>query len=290
MIKYLGWSIVIASIGAPIAMRDELSAGYRLLFSTIILLYSLKVHILLKSYAAGTSLYSKFGLLIYCTVWPGIDPAPFMQKHQPLPNAGKAILHGTVCMGLGLISLLVTAVKANSLSNEAFAGLIIISLLITIHFGFSHILTGVMWKLGWNVKPLFVNPFAGTSLRDFWSNRWNLAFVEMNHLIFLPLCRTVLSARFSAMGVFVISGLLHEYALSFPGHGCYGGPLLYFLMHGLLVSLESTSFKPSEWPPLITKIWVYGWILAPLPLLFHPCFQSRIIVPFGFYLHRVLGA
>src|SRR5260221_553933 len=57
--------------------------------------------------------------------------------------------------------------------------------------------------------------------------RWNLAFVEMDRALFLkPLARK-LGTRAAVFGVFIISGLFHEVAISFPVNHGWGMPLLY---------------------------------------------------------------
>lgn len=284
----LSWSIPLVLVLVTLILRNEISAGLRLLASTVLLLYCLKAHILLKLSHFEISSFSKTGLLIYFTIWPGMAPNAFTKVSSAKIPAAAAIIQGCGCMAIGLICMQQIASNAEILNKEVLGWIGIAALLLTIHFGLSYLLTGAMWLLGWNVKALFVNPFGSSSLRDFWSRRWNLAFVEMNHLIFLPLCRLALPNRFVPIGIFVISGILHEFALSFPGQGCYAGPFLYFLVHGVLVALESQLFKVYGWRPSLRALWVYGWIFVPLPLLFHSCFRNNIIVQFFFYLKRVI--
>jgi alginate O-acetyltransferase complex protein AlgI len=79
---------------------------------------------------------------------------------------------------------------------------------------------------------------------------------------------------------FALSGLLHELAISVPVRAGFGRPLLYFLIHGVLVLLErvlSRAGHPlSGWPG---RAWVIFWVLAPLPLLFHRPFLAGVIWP-----------
>jgi alginate O-acetyltransferase complex protein AlgI len=52
----------------------------------------------------------------------------------------------------------------------------------------------------------------------------------------------------------------------------YGLPTGYFLLHGLLVLAER------RWA-IQRRAWALFWILAPVPMLFHPWFVRAIIVP-----------
>jgi len=135
---------------------------------------------------------------------------------------------------------------------------------------------------------LFKDPLLSISLRDFWSHRWNLAFVEMNKLIFLPLFRKVSSDRLSIFLIFLVSALLHEYAISFPAGGGWGGPSAYFLLHGTLVMTEETYFKLSSWNQVARRVWTIGWVLIPVPILFHSYFRSNLVLPLITFLNEVL--
>jgi alginate O-acetyltransferase complex protein AlgI len=151
--------------------------------------------------------------------------------------------------------------------------------LLTVHSGFAQVLTGLFRAAGWPVGKLFDRPFLSRSLADFWSRRWNLAFVEMGRTLFLrPLYRWC-GATGAVLGVFLISGLLHEFALSYPVAAGWGGPLAYFLLHGGLVLAEGWWLHPEGWPAAAARLWTAAWVLAPLPWLFHQPFRCELIVP-----------
>src|SRR5262245_28468602 len=102
----------------------------------------------------------------------------------------------------------------------------------------------------------------------------------MNHRLFLrPFLRLgKTGARFA---VFTLSGILHELALSFPAGAGWGLPTAYFLLHGLLVSMEER-FR------IRGRVWTLFWVIAPAPWLFHEPFRRTVIVPFLLWLHQVL--
>lgn len=73
--------------------------------------------------------------------------------------------------------------------------------------------------------------------------------------------------------VFLVSGLLHEIAITLPVREGYGGPTLYFLMHGLAVRLERAG-----WPLWWKRLWTMLRIVGPLPLLFPDAFVQDVIL------------
>src|SRR5262249_19988847 len=131
------------------------------------------------------------------------------------------------------------------------------ALLVTIHLGICDLLPWMLRWAGFDVPLLFDRPWAAVSLNDFWSGRWNLAFVEMNR----GLLRTVhghLGRSGSRFALFALSGLLHEFALSFPAGAGWGWPLAYFLLHGVLVTVE-------ERCRIRSRLWTWFWLAAPSP-------------------------
>ncbi|MGZ8781078.1 MAG: hypothetical protein ACXW31_14245 [Thermoanaerobaculia bacterium] len=55
--------------------------------------------------------------------------------------------------------------------------------------------------------------------------------------------------------------------------GWFGMPTLYFLLHGVLVGLER------RFPCLASRAWTLFWLVAPLPILFHPPFLRGVVWP-----------
>ncbi len=162
------------------------------------------------------------------------------------------------------------------------------ALLLTVHLGYADVLSGLLRCAGFPVQRLFDDPLASRSLTEFWSRRWNLAFVEMDRLLFVPLLLRRVGPKGSLIGVFVLSGLLHELAISFPAGAGWGLPSCYFLLHGVLVTLERHLLCPQRWPGVLARMWTPSWLLVPLPLLFHTPFRQALVVPLFHWLHQVL--
>ena len=142
---------------------------------------------------------------------------------------------------------------------------------LVLHYGLFTLLT-VSWRIaGFDVGPLFRNPFASRSLSDFWTCRWNLAYTEMCQETVLRATRPW-HRRASTFAVFLFSGLLHEVAISLPVDAGYGLPTLYFAINGAAMQAP---FKPGT---LVARTWAVFWVVAPLPLLFHPWFIRGIVM------------
>jgi alginate O-acetyltransferase complex protein AlgI len=160
--------------------------------------------------------------------------------------------------------------------------LLLPGLSLILHFGIFNVLAGLWRRVGADCRSLFRAPLHSTSLSEFWSKRWNLAFVEMATCgVFRPL-KDVVGPRMATAAVFLYSGLLHELAISLSVRAGFGRPLLYFALHGVAVLCEKRldragwSINRSVW---LGRLWTAAWILLPLPLLFHPAFLRGCLLP-----------
>lgn len=201
----------------------------------------------------------------YWAFWPGMDPRPFAATG---PASGPGLMAwGLLKMALGAAFLLTrTGLPAVDVL------FVFLGIGLLVHFGVCDLLAGFWRSRGVAVERLFVNPWASRTLGEFWGRRWNLAFhVVAREAVFRPLARRF-GAATATLAVFFFSGLLHELLLSVPAAAGYGLPTAYFLLHGLLVLAER------RWG-LRGRLWSIFWVLAPLPLLFHPWFIRSIILP-----------
>ena len=250
--------------------------GYRLLASSLFMLLIFK-----GASATGDAKHPMgFAWLLAMLVWPGFDHENFAARSDPPKEVADRFRSGLFWFYFGVVLLLGTALALPKLGNAG-PWLGIAAVLALIHFGVSNLLTSVVWLAGFPVKALFNDPFRSRSLREFWTVRWNIPFVEMDRRLFLrPLARVV-GLRYAVFGIFLISGLLHEMAISYPAGGGYGGPLLYFVIQGLLVLAEK------RWN-FSGRVWTLAWVLIPMPILFHTQFRENLIRPFLFWLHELL--
>ena len=240
------------------------AAGWRLFYASAWLLYALKGSILLLRPAPEVAAMSRLGLALYLTVWPGMDPEPLGRRNVEVSLQGRWFVQGWITMLVGVVGLF--AMPLFKLDNPWLG---ILGLATTVHLGYSDVLSALVRWLGFPVHRLFDNPLAANRLRDFWSHRWNRPFVEMNKVLFLPLLQKKLSRKTAVTGAFIISGILHELAISLPVKAGWGGPLLYFVIQAVGMRLQKRD----------SRLFTWLWLLVPAPILFHDPFREGLITP-----------
>lgn len=220
--------------------------------------------------------------------WAGMRPQPFETLGaKALPDAWRKILFGLsrIIAGLLLIALahlLSTLLIANEIKHVLISAILLVAFSLILHFGLLSIGAG-MWRFsGVNTYYLFRKPATAMSLTEFWSKRWNLAFSEMTSVaVFRPL-KSHVGAGAALMASFIFSGLLHELAISLPVNQGYGLPTLYFTIQGFLVLFEKVlisrgvTFLKNR---IVARLWLFFWLVVPMPLLFHDYFIREIIWP-----------
>jgi hypothetical protein len=201
----------------------------------------------------------------YWTLWPGMDARPFTETR---PGAGRGLMAWGLCkmtLGAALLTL-------RSGLPAVDVALVFLGIGLLVHFGLCDVLAGFWRGRGVTVERLFVNPVASRTLGEFWGRRWNRAFHAVAHgYVFRPVSRRW-GGGAGILATFLFSGLLHEVLISVPVGAGYGLPTAYFLLHGGLVLAER------KWA-ISGRAWALFWVIAPLPLLFHPWFVRAIILP-----------
>jgi hypothetical protein len=210
--------------------------------------------------------------------WPGVNPVPFTRRRPPDAHAAAPAwgARGALVMATGLAAGVAVAGTAPHLDRDTVGWLGIAAILTTVHLGLSDIVSS-WFARRYPVRRLFADPLASRSLREFWSLRWNTAYVEMNRVVFAPFGRRWFG-RHANTALFAISGLLHEAAISVPVMHGFGGPTAYFLLHAAAVHLERR-IGLVHWPRPLARLWTWCWVLLPLPLLFHAPFRNALVVP-----------
>ena len=248
----------------------------------------MKVIAVAESYKGKT-----FGLTfkkwaIFATGWVGMKAQPFETLgEKPLPDAWPKVRFGLSRLIAGLIVVFL-ARQAATLPIDSNFRYVVISVMLLVgcslilHFGLLSISAG-MWRLsGANTYYLFRTPAKAKTLNDFWSKRWNLAFSEMASIsIFRPL-KSRTGSSIALMTAFIFSGLLHELALSVPVNSGFGLPLLYFIIQGIMVLVEKILLKYKAGflqNRALASLWVFSWLVLPIPLLFHAGFLKDILWP-----------
>jgi alginate O-acetyltransferase complex protein AlgI len=186
-----------------------------------------------------------------------------------------------ILFGIGLLylSLKLQEARLPVFFLSEFVALVGLSFIL--HFGVLNVSTAFWRWLGVDVGEIFRAPYKAKSLPEFWSRRWNNAFTEMTQTIaFRPLVSAFGGQRALLVG-FLLSGVLHEIAISLPVASGYGLPTLYFVWQSLLMLAEKKyqflkNITQNFW---LGRLWTFCWIALPLPLLFHARFIEQVVYP-----------
>jgi alginate O-acetyltransferase complex protein AlgI len=198
-----------------------------------------------------------------------------------MPGAGALVRSAVVYGVAGALLVALARLAWTVFRSHALATILVLpGLSLLLHFCLCNLLAAA-WRLrGVACDALFREPWRSQSLAEFWSRRWNLAFSQMTAIaVYRPLAERW-GRGAALMAGFVVSGLLHEMAISMPVRAGFGMPLLYFMIHGVLVlverELERRGRRLSGW---VGRTWAAVWLVAPLPLLFHRHFVAQVIWP-----------
>jgi hypothetical protein len=217
----------------------------------------------------------------YLLLWPGMDASAFLDDvslGRPTLGEWLAVLAKTLA-GIALIAL--AAWNLDSVPPLIAGWVGMAGLVLFLHFGTFQILSLIWQSAGVNAEPIMRAPLSSTSLGEFWGRRWNIAFRELSHgLVFVPVCKRI-GPAFAVLGAFLVSGLIHDFVISFPARGGYGLPTAYFLLQGI-----GTLFERSTGTRLGLSCGTRGWLFVflvaagPAFFLFHPSFVRAVMLPF----------
>jgi alginate O-acetyltransferase complex protein AlgI len=189
------------------------------------------------------------GNLLLYLVWPGMDPRPFLGPRCP-QRRWPWLFRGLTGVTVAVVGGIALSLASSGLGRYAVGWLGVAVILIAVHLGFADLLSGGLRRAGYPVRRLFRDPLLSRSLAEFWSRRWNLAYVELNQVLFLPPLRRWFG-RGAVPAAFVLSGAVHELAISVPVLAGFGGPMAYFVLHALLTEPNGTCGSPTgrhRWP------------------------------------------
>jgi alginate O-acetyltransferase complex protein AlgI len=283
--RLTAWIITVSATTGAERITAHEPAGVRMLAIILTLLQGMKIVVAVES----DSKLSLVRWLGFCLMWFGMRPALFATTRSgPLPQTREVFDRGVkrLLLGAALIGLAATIWMNRQPMTETAARWLatpplMVGLSLAVHFGLFNILAAYWRWHGVDCRPLFKAPVLSTSLNEFWSKRWNVAFSEMTAIaIYRP--ASALGRTPAVVLAFVASGVLHELAISVPVKEGYGLPSLYFLLHGGLVAIE-TAMARRGWSvdqmPALGRIWTLTWIVAPMPILFHLPFLRGIVWP-----------
>lgn len=277
------WATAVLTVIFTTLVTSGESPLLRMVVIVFLQLLSMKVIVAVECYRGETKL-QPYQWIAFALGWFGMRPQPF----EKLPSASLGsldlILKGSSRIIIGFILLFIsTFTERYQFANVFYITqlFILAGFSFILHFGFLN-LSAAFWRwMGVEAYELFRSPLKSNSLKEFWGKRWNLAFAEMTTIISFRPLRSVIGVEKAIIASFLLSGLLHEIAISFPVNSGYGLPMLYFIIQAAAMQLESTSGFAKEMirHPVLSHLWVCAFLLLPLPLLFHPDFMRFVLVP-----------
>ena len=209
------------------------------------------------------------GTLAYFLAWPGISLVGFHHRAaDPHPETGTRFLSAwlTMLAGVALLFALAWAGRGESLPLNYGS---LVAIFFVVHLGLMEALADGLRLLGFRPASLFDRPWRASSLQDFWSLRWNRAFVDMNKIFLARPLQGKLPSGVLVFAIFLVSGILHELSISYADAQSWGLPFAYFVIQGFGMLLERRLSFP--------RALVWAWVLLPLPLLFPPAFVNLFL-------------
>jgi Membrane bound O-acyl transferase family len=218
----------------------------------------------------------------YLLAWPGLDAATFLRDPPRDGPSATDWMHGALNLtaGLALFFGVARLVAPHNLSLAGWVGMA--GVVVTLHFGLFHLLSCGWRAAGLEARPLMNQPLRSQSLGEFWGRRWNTAFRDLTHrFLFRPMTRWF-GVRVGIAAGFIFSGLVHDLVISVPASGGYGGPTVFFTLQGAGILVERSAVGQAAGLGRGVTGWVFTMLMliVPSPILFHPPFVDRIIIPF----------
>jgi hypothetical protein len=282
--RWIAWIICIATVIFASLITADASALVRMVSIVSLQLLSMKIIVAVESYPGKMRLNS-LQWSAFALGWFGMRPAlfeTFPAPSQRLPYATIA-MRGISRIALGMVLVYLSAViETTNTSIMIIADLaLLVGISFILHFGILNLSTAYWRWWGVNVKELFRSPYKSRSLNEFWGKRWNMAFSEMTTLIAYRPLKFKIGKTAAMIISFLLSGVLHEIAISLPVKAGYGLPMLYFALHGILMYTEEKSAFVQKIlaSKILSHLWVLGWLILPIHLLFHPAFMEGVLKP-----------
>lgn len=280
--RIVAWTIILSTTIFTHQITIEKPPAYRMIAIVCLLLVSMKSIVMVETYEKKTGLNP---LQWLCFVgWFGMRPKLFEAfLSKPLSGVNALLFKSFSRILIGFELLYCSTLTDGKFAYNFYTSdlLMLAGMSFILHFGILNLSTAA-WRLtGVDVTELFIAPYKSKSLKEFWGKRWNMAFSEMTALvIYKPLVGTY-GKSLAMIAAFSVSGILHEIAISFPVQSGYGLPLLFFVIHsiGMVLEQKLTIVQKITEHQVLSHIWVFAWLLIPMPLLFHVEFVEGVAKP-----------
>jgi hypothetical protein len=287
-LTFLAWPSLLFWLMLTGALFFKATPIFKMLAMIVVTLNAMKTIVTAISYQSVTFKLSFLQWVAFSTGWVGMRAQAFERLFgKSLPGTWQLIKNGLirVLIGVALLLLAPTLTKLPVDTRTLFivtSGIMLVGLSLILHFGALSISAGVWRFFGADTYLLFRQPAKSNSLVEFWGRRWNLAFIEMLSIAVLRPLKAKIGNTTAIFLSFLLSGLLHEVAITLPVSAGFGMPTLYFIIQGCAVAAEKKMEKQSITllkNKLIAKLWVLFWLIAPIYFLFPSPFIEQVVWP-----------
>jgi alginate O-acetyltransferase complex protein AlgI len=277
--RAVAWAAVAAAVAGGAVLTGGEPDGNRMLMLCAALFLGMKLVVTAEGRLSGRPVPGVLGWTAFAFLWPGMRPWAFARAPGARARDGNgSVAAGLRSLGAGAASILVARwIGVEGAARLVSVPLALVGLGFLFHFGLFRVLAAFWRSRGAAVTPLFDRPLASRSPSEFWSRRWNLAFSEMLQVALRRPLRPALGPTAATGAAFLLSGLLHEAAISLPVRGGYGLPLLYFAIQAALVLAEGRLLRGRS--AAIRRAGTLAGVVLPLPLVFHGPFLTGCVVP-----------
>jgi hypothetical protein len=291
--RLIAWLMAIVIVVFSTLVSSGQAPLMRMLTIVVLQLVSMKILVVVETYS-GENRLTPIQWAAFCLGWFGMRPVLF----ERLPNSSLPFTHilwkGISRIVFGITLLYLSWLLEHKFRLERFflpQLLLLVGLSLILHFGILNLCTAFWRSLGVNVSELFQAPYKSKSLKEFWGKRWNIAFSEMTALISYRPLKASIGVEKALIISFLLSGLLHEIAISLPVMAGLGLPMTYFVIHACAMHLEAHSdfvkrILQKRW---LAHLWVMSLLILPMPLLFHRQFIAHVLVPLRTVILQCFG-
>jgi hypothetical protein len=281
--RIVSWTIAIATVVVSAWISWEQTPLTRMIVIVFLQLLSMKIVVAVEVYS-GENRLKFFQWIAFSTGWFGMRPMLFEKFPSVALPYLNLLMKGISRIVIGFLLLYVSVIlEQHMVIAKLFIPqlLLLAGLSLILHFGILNLSAAVWRACGVDVAELFRAPYRSKSLKEFWGKRWNVAFSEMTALIAYRPLKTKIGVEQAVVVSFLLSGLLHEIAISLPVHDGYGLPMIYFVIHAFAMQLESKLklLQKITVHKIYSHVWVMTVIILPMPLLFHRSFVQQVLIP-----------
>ncbi len=258
-----GWSLTGILVWLGHRVLEDREALARMVGICVVLLGGMKATVYAE-WAVGKRLTMR-RYVVFAVLWFGMNPGDFVRRVSGL--GWKRDL---------LVGVLLTITGTGLAWWVWWSGwrqvvLMFVPLSIAFHFGILRMLKAFLRLAGFPVRTLFGNVLATNGMADFWGRRWNAGYTQMmQRLVGRPVGSRWGPAA-GLLAVFLVSGLLHECAITLPVQTGFGLPTAYFLLQGILTLGEKRLGRAVGAIPTLLAVGL------PLGLLFPPVFRREVM-------------